>query len=246
VDGAPVIRRLLSIHTPEEIERTRRACQAGVWIHNQTPAILQPGLTEREVLRRLSAAFAEHFGAGYTYQPIGAWEVRNPDGLDSNFFHAVATDRVYRAGDLICRGNSGVSYRGYPGDVDRVWYIGQPPLAVRDLYRATWECNQAMAEQIRPGNRCSDIFAACVRVEARHGLPQRLVGRVGHGIRNTGGLSVHPDCHTVLEPGMIISVEPMIGNEYGFFDLEDQYLVTATGRAILHDPAPETLPLIAG
>ena len=65
------------------------------------------------------------------------------------------------------------------------------------------------------------------------------------GYRNTGGLSVHPDNHTVLEPGMVLSVEPMLNNEYGYYDLEDQYLVTQTGREPLHELAPEELPVIS-
>jgi Xaa-Pro aminopeptidase len=261
VDGSPVIRRLMSIHTPEEIERVRKACQAGVWIHNQVPHVLRPGLTERELIARLTEVFYQQFGAGYTYQGDGAWDVRNLETGDSNFYHTVVTDRVFKAGDLICRALSGVSYRGYPGDVDRVWYIstssmrristssmrhiGEPPAVVRHWYRTAWECNRAMAEAIKPGNLCSDIYAAYARIKRKNGLPERLVGRVGHGIRNTGGLSVHPDNHTVLEPGMIISVEPMFGHAHGWYDLEDQYLVTETGREILHEPAPEEIPLIS-
>lgn len=244
VDGSPAIRRLMSVHTPEEIERTRRACEAGVWIHNQVPEVLRPGMTEREFTDQLAATFRERFGEGYAYRPAGAWDVRNPVTGDSNFFHTVITDRVFKAGDLICRAFSGASYRGYPGDVDRVWYIGEPPDIVRHWYRTAWECNRAMAELVQPGSQCSDVYAACARIEAKSGLPERKVGRVGHGIRNTGGLSIHPDCHTVLEPGMIISVEPMFGHEYGWYDLEDQYLVTETGREILHEPAPVDMPLI--
>jgi Xaa-Pro aminopeptidase len=101
-----------------------------------------------------------------------------------------------------------------------------------------------MAEAIAPGNRCSDIYQAGVAVERRHNLPERRAGRIGHGLRNSGGLSVHPDNHTVLEPGMVISVEPMFATEYGWFDLEDQYLVTAEGREVLHPLAPEALPVI--
>jgi Xaa-Pro aminopeptidase len=213
-------------------------------MHEQTPAILRPGMTERAFLGRLAEAFAGQFGDGYAYRPTGAWETRNPATGDSNFFHAVATERVFKAGDLLCRGNSGVSYRGYPGDVDRIWSIGRPSPEVERLYRITWECNRAMAESIRPGARCSEVFAAGAAVEARHGLPPRLVGRVGHGIWNAGGLSVHPDCQTALEPGMILSVEPMFGDEHGFFDLEDQYLVTEAGHEALHDVAPERLPVI--
>ena len=244
VDGSPAIRRLMSIHTPEEIERTRRACQAGIWIHNQVPTILRPGLTEREFVARLAEVFRAHYGEGYSYRPEGAWDVRNPRAGDSNIFHAALTDRTFKVGDLVGRAESGVSYRGYGGDVDRLWYIGQPPDIVRHWYHTTWECNRAMAEVIRPGALCSELYAECARIERKNAFPERKVGRCGHGLRNTGGLSVHPDNHTLLEPGMIISVEAMFGHEYGWYDLEDQYLVTETGHEILNPPAPEEMPLI--
>jgi Xaa-Pro aminopeptidase len=243
-DGSPVIRRLLTVQTPLEIERTRLACQAGVWIHHQVPRLVRPGLTEREVFRSLSAAFASQFGVDYSYRPTGNWDVRNAEHGEYNLHHHIVTDRVYRAGDQLCRGTSGASYLGYRGDVDRIWYLGDPPPIVREWYRITWECNRAMAEQITPGNRCSDVHAALVRVTDRYRFPRPLAGRNGHGIHNTGDLSVHPDNHTVLEPGMILSVEPMFGNRYGYYDVEDQYLVTATGREPLHELAPEELPLI--
>jgi len=244
VDGSAVIRRLMSVHTPEEIDRVRKACQAGVWIHNQVPAVLRPGMTEREFLAGLAELFRSHYGQGYHYQAEGAWDVRNPATGDSNFFHTAVTDRAFKKGDLINRAFSGVTYRGYAGDCDRCWYIGEPPEIVRHWYRTAWEANQAMAELIRPGVRCSEVYAACARVEKENGLPERLTGRVGHGLRNTGGLSVHPDNHTILEPNMIISVECMFGHEYGWYDVEDQYLVTETGHEILHERAPEEMPLI--
>jgi len=243
VDGGPAIRRLMSIHTPEEIARVRTACEAGVWIHNQVPRLLRPGMTEAKLFAALEAAFADRYHAGFSYQAAGYWDVRNPDG-SANLYHAAVTDRPYRAGDLISRGHSGVSHRGYGADVDRVWYLGTPPPDARRWYRITWECNRAMAEAIRPGARCSDVYAACTRVEQHYGLPKRLTGRVGHGLRNAGGLSVHPDNHTVLEPGMILSVEPMFATKDGWFDLEDQYLVPESGHEALHALAPEELPVI--
>ena len=245
VDGSAVIRRLMTVQTPLEIERTRVACQAAVWIHDQVTRILRPGLTEREFLGALSAAFAARFGVEYSYRPTGNWDVRNESRGDYNLHHHIATDRVYRAGDQICRGTSGAWYLGYLGDVDRIWYLGDPPSVVRDAYRITWECNRAMAEAIKPGNLCSDVHAALVRVADHHRFPRPLAGRNGHGIHNTGDISVHPDNHTVLEAGMIVSVEPMFGNRYGYYDLEDQYLVTPTGREPLHELAPAEMPIIS-
>jgi Xaa-Pro aminopeptidase len=244
VDAAPAIRRLMAIQTPLEIERMRLACEAGVWIHGQVPRILRPGLTEREFFGRLGEAFACRFGAGYCYDVEGGWDIRNAGAGDYHLYHHGVTDRVFREGDQVCRGTSGASYRGYAGDVDRIWYLGTPPEPVRRWYRMTWECNRAMAAEIRPGARCSDVYAASAVIERRFGLTPGRAGRRGHGLRNTGGLSVHPDNHTVLEPGMILSVEPMFGTRHGFYDLEDQYVVTERGAECLHEPAPEALPIL--
>jgi Xaa-Pro aminopeptidase len=244
VDASPMIRTLMSVHTPLEIERIRQACQAGVWMHDRVPELLRVGMTERELLAALTERFAQEYGDGFSYQAEGAWDVRNRGAGDANLFHAAVTDRPYRAGDYVARGTSGVSYRGYAGDVDRGWHVGTPSPDVLRLYQITWECNQAMAEAIAPGARCSDVYQAGVAVEQHYGLPERKAGRVGHGLRNTGGLSVHPDNHTVLEANMVISVEPMFATDDGWFDLEDQYLVTATGRELLHPVAPAELPVI--
>lgn len=244
VDGSAAYRRLMSVHTPLEVERVRQACEAGVWIHDQVPSLLRAGITEAAFFEALADRFWSEYGQGYDYRVEGVWDVRNPGAADSNLFHAAVTERVFRPGDFVFRGWSGVSYRGYPADVDRGWSIGEPSAEVRRLYQIAWECNRAMAEQIRPGNTPADVYAACARVEAANGLPTRLTGRVGHGLRNTGGLSVHPANRTILEPGMILSVEPMFATEHGFFDLEDQYVVTESGAQILHAPAPEHLPVI--
>lgn len=244
LDAAPALRRLMSIHTTEEIDRVRHACQAAVWIHGQVPTVLRRGITERQFADELAERFAGRFSEGYHYDRASGWDVRNPRTEDSNPFHTVATDRVFHDGDLVARGTSGASYRGYGGDVDRIWYLGTPPRDVVDWYRTAWESSRMMAEQIEPGNRCSDIYDACMKVEQRHGRPPRRVGRLGHGLRNTGGLSVFPTNQTILEPNMIISVEPMTSTVYGWITVEEQYLVTATGSEILHEPASEQLPVI--
>jgi Xaa-Pro dipeptidase len=245
VDGSSVIRRLMSVLTPWEVSQLGEACHAADWIHAQVPDVIRAGLTEREAFDELEMRFRDHYGDAFDYVAAGLWDVRNAsDPSSNNVFHAVPTDRPYRVGDVIFRGYSGVSRRGYIADTDRIWVVGSPTQAVRDLYRMTWECNRAMAAAIRPGTTCREVYAAGAAAEARLGQPTRLTGRTGHGLRNVGSLSVHPDNWTVLEPGMVISVEPMYACEHGFFDLEDQYLVTDTGAVCLHDPAPLEIPVI--
>ena len=113
VDASLVFRRLLSIHTPREIDGRGPACQAGAWIHDQLPQVLRPGMTEAELARRLTETFYARYAAPYAYHGDGYWDVRNPAAGDSNFFHSLLSDRVFRPGDVICRALSGASYQGY-------------------------------------------------------------------------------------------------------------------------------------
>ena len=244
VDGSPVLRRLMHLHTPLEVARVRTALAVANWVYDQVPQLLRPGISERALMRGLAERFAAHYNHDFAFDPVAAWDIRNPAAGNSSLYHAVPSDRIFQLGDTVSRGYSGVSYLGYGADIDRVWHIGPPAEQVRRSYRINWECVRAMEEWVRPGVRCSEIYAACAHIEASYDLPERKVGRIGHGLRNSGGLSIHPDCHTVLEPGMIISCEPMHAEPWGWFDLEDQYLVTETGREILNRPAPAEIPVV--
>jgi Xaa-Pro dipeptidase len=246
VDASAIFRRLMSIHTPFEIENVREACRVGVEMHATVGELLRVGLTERELFEALRCSFEATFGddSRLEYQAQGVWDVRNPARADSPMFHAVTTDHRYDVGDVVFRGWSGVWCMGYIADIDRVWSVGRPSRKALEMYRVAWESNRAMAAAIRPGATCADVYAAGTAVEQRNGLPERLTGRTGHGLRNTGGLSVHPGNRTTLEPGMILSVEPMYATEHGFFDLEDQYLVVDDGAEALHEPAPEEMPVV--
>src|SRR5262249_9813861 len=79
VDASPAIRRLMAIQTPLEIARMRAACEAGVWIHEQVPKLLRPGLTERQFFSQLQEAFSARFDGDYHYEVEGGWDIRNAD-----------------------------------------------------------------------------------------------------------------------------------------------------------------------
>jgi len=106
VDGSKVIRKLMSVHTPLEIERLRNACRAGIWMHDQVVDVLRPGMTEKQFLAAMNERFLSTFDEAYTYVPATSWDVRNARTGDSNLFHAGASDRPFKAGDYLARGNS--------------------------------------------------------------------------------------------------------------------------------------------
>jgi Xaa-Pro aminopeptidase len=111
---------------------------------------------------------------------------------------------------------------------------------------------EAAVRLIRPGRPVAEIAAAC-----REGLAgldlevtahlSDLAGRVGHGL----GLDVTELPHvaefdsTVLEAGMVITVEPAIATRYGAFHVEENVLVTEDGFEIL-STAPWELATVPG
>lgn len=243
LDASPILRRLHQFPTPLQLDRIRKACFAGAKMHDQIVEIARIGMTEREFADAMFKRFKElGFGEGYSFGG-GYSDARNPKHPEMDtMFKGVMTDRPFMDGDVFCKGSSGASYMGQGADIDRTWYVGKnPPQNVRKWYKVTYDCMDAMSEALKPGNTCADVFAAENRVAKKNGLPERFVGRNGHW-NNQSGLSVHPDCHIVLEPGMVISCEPTFVANFGYFELEDIFLITNDGCERLHKKAPEEIP----
>ena len=249
LDASPVLRRLHQIPTPLQLERIEKACVAAVKMHDQVVDIVRVGMTEREFAKKMHERFEElRFGDGYSY---GMWEgglwgyhdIRNPKHPGMNLISkGKLTDRPYIEGDVFNRAHSGTSYLGQDADVDRTYYVGKnPPAEVAKWFRVTSMCNEAMGNAMRPGVKCSEIFELENRIAKKNGLPERVLGREGHW-SNPSGLSIHPDCNIVLEPGMVISVEPTFCADFGYFDVEDIYVITQNGSRILHPAAPKEIP----
>ncbi len=243
VDGSRVLRRLHQFPTPFQLDVIRKACCVGVKMHDQVPEIVKIGMTEKEFAGRMRRRFEElNLGEGYSFAG-GYDDVRNPKHPEMNLmFKGQITGRPFMEGDVFCRGSSGISYLGQGADIDRVWYVGsKPPAIVKRWYAVTHMCLDAMAAALKPGDSCADVFAVRDKIAKENGLPQQLVGRNGHW-SDLSGLSIHPDCDVALEPGMVISCEPTFVSDYGYFDIEDIFLITEDGCERLHKGAPAEIP----
>jgi len=73
-----------------------------------------------------------------------------------------------------------------------------------------WEATEAGIAAAVPGSRTSDLWAAMMKVLERAGMPGNNAGRMGHGLglQFTEPPSNMSDDHTVLEEGMVITIEP--------------------------------------
>jgi Xaa-Pro dipeptidase len=120
----------------------------------------------------------------------------------------------------------------YPADITRTFCLGEPSAKMREIHKAVLEANLAAQAIAKPGVSSHDVDKAARDVITKAGYGDYFTHRTGHGL----GLSGHelPNISqnnmTILEPGMVFTIEPGIYiPEFGGVRIEDNVVVTETG-----------------
>jgi Xaa-Pro aminopeptidase len=122
------------------------------------------------------------------------------------------SDRVLEAGDTVVVDIGGTTQAGYCSDSTRTYSLGNPPADAGDYYAVLLRAQFAACAHARPGVTAESVDAAARDIITAAGYGEAFMHRTGHGI----GLETHEEPyivagnHTVLEPGMTISIEPGI------------------------------------
>lgn len=125
---------------------------------------------------------------------------------------------------------------GVHAENERAVAIGKLDSERKAAYDAVLEIRARVADGLRPGVRCDELYARAKREYERLGLGRYLPGRIGHGL----GLGAHehpslgPRCDTLLEPGMLVTFEPNLRIPgWGGLQHSDSVLVTESGHEFL-------------
>jgi Xaa-Pro aminopeptidase len=145
--------------------------------------------------------------------------------------------------------DGGAVVRGYCCDFNRIVSLGEPTAEKEDVYGALAEVLKVGVGAARTSAKASDVRQAMALQLAEYGLGDAAdVGRLGHGtgLQQPEPPSIHFDDLTVLEPGVVISVEPnCFVPGIGLMILEDMVEVTDEGGRILSPrPTPPELPRV--
>jgi Xaa-Pro aminopeptidase len=126
--------------------------------------------------------------------------------------------------------------------------IGHATEQQRARYRQVWAIMREGVAAIRPGATMADLTRLVLRACAAAGLKLNAAARVGHGLGLdiTEPPSINLTDPTVVQPGMVLTMEPTSATDYGFFQLEENVVVTDDGCDLLTEPAPEELPVLPG
>jgi Xaa-Pro dipeptidase len=228
VDVSPEIRRLRRIKNQAEIEKLARAASITDAVADEVIARLCPGQTELEVSLMIGAAIGERGGTL-------SFESLVQSGPNSALPHMRPTSRKLSAGDFVLL-DFGAAVDGYRADTTRMAVVGEPTARHEEIHRLVLEAHDAAIAAVRAGTTTGTVDAAARQVIDAAGMGDKFFHRVGHGL----GLEAHedpsldPGSATVLEAGMVFTIEPGVYiSGWGGVRIEDDIVVERTGCRLL-------------
>ena len=137
-------------------------------------------------------------------------------GVNTDGAHNPVTGRVLTRGDILSL-NTFPMISGYYTALERTMFVGEVDAASLKIWEANVAAHEYGMSLLKPGVSCADVTAKInAFFEERQLLQYRTFG-YGHsfGILSDyygreAGLELREDIDTVLEPGMVISMEPML------------------------------------
>lgn len=243
VDAGTVMWPVRMRKSEAEIAYIRRACAATAVAFARTFAAARGGMTEADLARLMAVASLDEGGGS-------PWVIITCGSGSYDLASKLPSRRRLEPGDFVWM-DAGCACGGYWSDFGRAGVVGGPTQRQIDAQARIHEITMLGVEMIRPGVTTGEIARRCNEALARIEFPitssiSGLAARVGHGVglMTTELPHVAEEDETVLEPGMVLTVEPGVGTTFGTFHVEENVLVTQQGYEVLSE-SPRELASIA-
>ncbi len=223
----------------DEYASLKRNAQSADTAMKAAWSAMRAGMTELEVAAVVNESF-DGQGVKPLFAIVGA-------GGNGAFPHHHTGPTVLKAGDAVVM-DIGGGMDGYSSDITRMAAIGSAPEGYEEVHAIVEAAVQAAMKAARPGVKAHVVDDAARGVITEAGYGEYFMHRTGHGM----GVEVHETPYitaasqTVLEEGMVFSIEPGIylPGRFGI-RLEDIVILRADGPEIFSD-LPRDLQLIDG
>ncbi len=216
IDIAPDTMRARMIKSPEEIALIREGARIADLGGEAIRAAIRPGAREIDVAMAGRNAMEQEIARAHPDTELRDNWVWFQSGLNTDGAHNPVTTRVLEQGDILSL-NTFPMIAGYYTALERTLFLGEPDPASLKIWEANVGAHELGIRLIRPGAKCSDICAEINEFFAARNLLQfrsfgygHSFGVLSHYYGREAGLELREDIDTVLAPGMVISMEPML------------------------------------
>ena len=224
------VENLRMVKDVSEIAAIRRAITVAEAAFLSVKSLLVPGTREQDFALELEYAMRRGGAERAAFESIVA------SGVLGARPHHHAGPRPFAAGDFVTV-DWGANVDGYNSDITRTVAIRTVSPRQREIYAVVLEAQHRAIAAIRPGAIGRDIDAIARDYITAQGCGDAF----GHGLGHSLGRAVHDGPgfsvrteSLVLQPGMVLTVEPGIYLEdWGGVRIEEDILVTEEGCEIL-------------
>ncbi|MDF1720658.1 MAG: Xaa-Pro peptidase family protein [Minwuia sp.] len=239
LDCTPLMRDLRVVKSEREIAILRAICGIASDAFDHAPDLFHIGQPLSEAFRAFRIDLLRCGADDVPYLVGGAGQGGYPDVISP------PGPTPLLAGDVLML-DTGATLQGYHCDFDRNYAFDHADDAARAAYRTLHRATDAALAIARPGVTCAELHAA---MQAVIGQDTGDVGRYGHGLGMQ--LTEHPSIigfdQTVMQPGMVMTLEPSMQIAEGRIMAHEENMVIRDGAPeLLSRRASPELPIIGG
>ncbi|HET6869750.1 MAG TPA: aminopeptidase P family protein [Solirubrobacteraceae bacterium] len=216
VDVSAGCMRARMIKSPEEIAVIRNGARTADIGGAAVAAAIHDGVPEYEVALAGTQAMVREIAQTYPHSELMDTWVWFQSGINTDGAHNPVTSRRVGKGDILSL-NCFPMIQGYYTALERTLFFDHCDEASLRYWEINVEVHERGLELIKPGARCCDIAVELNDIYRGHGVLEHRTFGYGHSFGvlshyygREAGLELREDIETVLEPGMVVSMEPMI------------------------------------
>lgn len=270
LNASPMLKRARMVKTPYEIEQIAECGAAHCAAYADFTALYRDGMTDTEFQIEMERVLRLHGGLGFTrtsgpLMEINMGSVLTGDNADAPTPYEFslggagadpslpvgATGTAIRRGATIMVDMSG-HFNGYQSDLSRVWALGPVPDEALRAHEVSVAICRKIEEIAVEGLPVAELYAAALQMAVDAGLKDYFMGHtqqvpfIGHGV----GIQLNelpvltPRSKDLLEPGMVIALEPkFVIPGVGAVGIENTYAVLPSGLRNL-TPYPDAIQML--
>ena len=216
VDISKMTMRQRMVKSAEEIELIRNGAQVADIGGAACVEAIGEGVPEYEVALHSTQAMVREISRRYPESDIMYTWTWFQSGINTDGAHNPVSTRKIQKGDILSL-NCFPMIGGYYTALERTLFFDHASDRHLEIWDVNVEVHRRGLELIRPGARCCDIAEELNEIFSKHDLLQyrtfgygHSFGSLSHYYGREAGLELREDIETVLEPNMVVSIEPMV------------------------------------
>tara|TARA_Y100000782_G_scaffold6931_1_gene8481 strand:+ start:143 stop:1378 length:1236 start_codon:yes stop_codon:yes gene_type:complete len=216
VDVSVECMRLRMVKSDEEVALIREGARIADLGGAACVEVIGEGVPEHQVALHSTQAMVNEIARSFPHAELMDTWTWFQSGMNTDGAHNPVTSRRLERGDILSL-NCFPMIAGYYTALERTLFCEE----ASEAHRRIWEVNCLVHDEgkrlLRPGAVCGEVATALNEIYAEHDLLRYRTFGYGHSFGvlchyygREAGLELREDIDTVLEPNMVVSMEPML------------------------------------